>query len=140
MQDELVQWARRAMQALQGIASHPVNLDFARAAGAPMASRQLAQAWLVFQTAVSRGSTTADGFQTSAQAAETSTPGGATNGATAAGLNGSKTAELVLPEASTASKQAELSDGGEDEEVLAPFACSVMSKLDELALPPVKSL
>ncbi len=48
--------AQRALQALHGIASHPVNLDFATAAAAPIASRQLAQAWQAFQAAVTRSS------------------------------------------------------------------------------------
>lgn len=115
------------MQALQGIASHPVNLDFARAAAAPISSRQLAQAWLAFQAAVSRSSAAADGLEATAQAAKTPTPGAVTNAvaggegaATAAEPNGSKAAEA---EARTASKQADLTDEGDDEEVLAPFPC-----------------
>ncbi|KAL0043652.1 hypothetical protein WJX79_010938 [Trebouxia sp. C0005] len=56
VQDETPRWAQRAMQALHGIASHPVNLHFAMAAAAPIASRQLAQAWQAFQAAVTRRS------------------------------------------------------------------------------------
>ena len=55
-QDETVTWAQRALQALQSIASHPVSLDFAKAASAPVASRQLAQSWQAFRAAVSRSS------------------------------------------------------------------------------------
>ena len=46
-------WTRRALQALQGIASHPV-LELAMAASAPIALRQLAQAWQAFKAAVDR--------------------------------------------------------------------------------------
>ena len=56
LQDETPRWAQRALQALHGIASHPVNLDFATAAAAPIASRQLAQAWQAFKAAVTRSS------------------------------------------------------------------------------------
>ena len=47
-------WAQRILQALKAIAAHPVNLDFASAASAPVVSRQLAQAWQAFKTSVAR--------------------------------------------------------------------------------------
>ncbi|DBA73433.1 TPA: hypothetical protein ACH3X1_011469 [Trebouxia sp. C0004] len=56
VQEETPKWAQRALQALHGIASHPVNLDFATPAAAPIASRQLAQAWQAFKAAVTRSS------------------------------------------------------------------------------------
>ena len=56
------------MQALHGIASHPVNLHFAMAAAAPIASRQLAQAWQAFQAAVTRRSLPEVGSKSAARA------------------------------------------------------------------------
>ena len=114
LQDETAQWIQRALQALQEIASHPVNLDFAKAAAAPVASRQLAQAWQAFKAAISRGSAPLGGPHTAAQ-----TTGAIPASALppAAGANASTAEVKKLPEAGTAGKQPQPSDEAEDEEV-----------------------
>ena len=119
------------MQALHGIASHPVNLDFATAAAAPIASRQLAQAWQAFQAAVTRSSLPDVGPKSTAEvlfsdAAAASSTGAAAGGpvpdavaaaaaaAAAAALGDVTRAEHDRP---GMGQQADAADDPEDEEV-----------------------
>ncbi|KAL0046021.1 hypothetical protein WJX82_011659 [Trebouxia sp. C0006] len=132
VQDETPRWAQRALQALHGIASHPVNLDFATAAAAPIASRQLAQAWQAFQAAVTRSSLPDVGPKSTAEvlfsdAAAASSTGAAAGGpvpdavaaaaaaAAAAALGDVTRAEHDRP---GMGQQADAADDPEDEEVI----------------------
>lgn len=122
LQDDNLVWGQRALQALNGIASHPVSFDFARAAAAPVASRQLAQAWQAFKAAVSRDASTPEHPYTAAQAVHvpndgpSTSPSGAVEAA-AADANVRMSKGMVLPEAGTAAKQMDPSDEADDEEV-----------------------
>ena len=118
LQDESLIWAQRALQALKGIASHPVSFDFARAAAAPVASRQLAQAWQAFKAAIARDASPPNDVCTAAQAVDVSSAG-ACSAATAAvaGADVNMSRGMALPEVGTAAKQIDPSDEADDEEV-----------------------
>ena len=123
LQDDSLIWGHRALQALKGIAAHPVSFDFARAAAAPVASRQLAQAWQAFTAAASRDASPPEYPHTAAKAAT------AVEAATAFDLpnDGPSTkaaiaveaaaAKATVPKAGTAAKQMDPNDEADDEEV-----------------------
>lgn len=125
LQDESLIWAQRALQALKGIASHPVSFDFARAAAAPVASRQLAQAWQAFKAAIARDASPPNDVCTAAQAVDVSIAGPSSAATTAeaavAGANVSMSGGMAPPEVGTAAKQIDPSDEADDEEVCAFF-------------------
>lgn len=115
VQDEGPMWAERALHALQGIASHAVNFEFARPAAAPIASRQLAQAWQAFQAAVTRGSSSPEDGPTSAAGvpavAATAAASSAAPAASTAAMNG------VAYGVAGVSQHGQAADEPEDEEV-----------------------
>lgn len=125
LQDVSLIWGQRALQALKGIASHPVSFDFARAAAAPIASRQLAQAWQAFKAAISRDiSPLVDDVCTAAQAVDVTdtdpviSPAAAVEAAAeAAKTNASKPGGIGMSEAGAGAKQVDPSDDADDEEV-----------------------
>ncbi len=120
------------MQALHGIASHPVDLNFATAAAAPVASRQLAHAWQAFQAAaVTKSSLPDAGPKSTAEvlisdAAAASSTGAAAGGpvpdAVAAAAAAAAAAALgditrVERDRPGVGQQADAADDPEDEEV-----------------------
>ena len=126
LQDDSLIWGQRALQALKAIASHSVSFDFARAAAAPVASRQLAQAWQAFKAAISRDTSLPDGIRTAAQAvgvpkADPSRSAVTPAGAAAAEANASMSGEMALPKAGTAAKPIDPCDEADDEEVCVAF-------------------
>lgn len=128
LQDGSLIWGHRALQALKGIASHPVSFDFARAAAAPVASRQLAQAWQAFTSAVSRDTSPSDDVHTAAQAVDVAdtdpvaSPAAAVKAAAEAAMaNASMSRGIAVSEAGAGAKENDPSDDADDEEVT--YAC-----------------
>lgn len=129
LQDDSLIWAQRALQALKGIASHPVSFDFARAAAAPVASRQLVQAWQAFQVAVTRDAPPPEDVHTASHVVDLARTGTPTGTVTAPAVaveaapaatraDGSMAGAVALPEAGAAAKQVDVSDEADDEEVI----------------------
>ena len=114
LQDDSLIWGHRALQALKGIASHPVSFEFARAAAAPVASRQLAQAWQAFTEAASRDASSPEHPHTAANSLDLPNDAPSTQAATALEAAAAK---ATLPKAGTAAKQMNPSDEADDEEV-----------------------
>ena len=108
-------WAQRALHALHGIASHAVNFEFARPAAAPIASRQLAQAWQAFQAAVTRGSSSSGDGPTSA--AGVPAVAAAAAASSAAPVASATAANGVAHGVAGISQHGQAADEPEDEEV-----------------------